>query len=129
MSDARPVIPDAAFGASQAQPLDAFMAHIEAIDLDALNTGLDGAQAMQAADARRREHVTALAARLLQPEFRPLVDALLDVSLRRPMLVPGLGRERLSFLERREGANILMWTLLCWAAEGRGERPPYREGL
>lgn len=129
MSDARPAIPDAAFGAAQAQSIDAYMAQIGAIDLDALNQTLDGVEAARAEAARQREQATALAARLLEPAFRPLLDALLDASLRRPMLVPGLGPERLAYLERREGANALMWMLLSWAAEGRGERPPYREGF
>lgn len=109
-----------------AAPVESFLAQTAHVDLDALLGGGFGAAATEAnAD---RQQVIALAARLAEAEFKPLLEWLLDASLRRPVHLPGFGPEATAYCALREGQNQIVWLLLQAIAEGRGELPPYREG-
>ena len=129
-----PAIP-ASFGARQAMPTDLLEKALSDIDLDKmveqLSGRLDGrgqtAFAEKAAEDRSR--VAALAAEFAGSDhFRPLFDWMLDITIRRPVSIWGLGDQRQEYVDRREGGNAVMWQFLAAVAEGRGEEPPAVEG-
>ncbi len=117
------------------QPAAGWVDRVEQIDLEAMMRQLSGrldpaGQSSFAADQRAaREQVCALAKALWEDEhYRPLVEWLLDITVRRPISVWGLGATKAEYVDRREGANSVVWQLLQAVAEGRGEHLPIREG-
>ncbi len=123
------------FDARAAMPLDAFEKAVGDVDLDTMLEQISGRlgtganSAFLADQAAMREQVAALAADFLaDPHYSPLVEWLLDITLRRPVVLSGMGDGRLEYADRREGANSVVWQLLQAAAEGRGDVPPAREG-
>lgn len=119
--------PRAAFGDAFAMPLDRFF---DALAGGGVSTMLNE---QDIEIARAKEQVAALAAKLVtDPEWRPLVEWLLDISLRRPTVTMHLAgnRDMRDFHSNfREGQNSIVFLLLREAAVGRKERPPTREGL
>lgn len=116
-------------------PVDRLRDSVAAIDLDAMlaslsgRVGADAQSAFVADQTAARQQVGALAALFLDdPRYRPLVDWLLDITLRRPVSVWGLGDAAREYVDRREGGNSVLWQLLIAAAEYRGETPPHMEG-
>jgi len=90
---------------------------------------LDGAAGVSRDLAAERAQIAALAARLIEPPMRPLLEWLCDMTLRRPIFLFGLREESLAYVASREGENRVVWQLLLAIAEGRGETPPPREGV
>lgn len=119
----------ATFGARAAMPFDGFLEQTLKVNLDTLIGGLDGNGGVARDLALEREQIARLAARLLDPEFRPLLEWLCDITLRRPLVLPGLNHEGLIYAARREGGNAVVWQLLQAIAQGRGEKMPPREGV
>lgn len=129
-----PAIP-ASFGSRQVMPTDVLEDAMKDIDLDAMLEQLSGRLdtrgrsdfvERQTAD---RAKIAALAAKFASDKrYRPLFDWMLDITLRRPVSIWGLGDDRYEYVERREGGNAVMWQLLAAVAEGRGEEPPVVEG-
>lgn len=117
-------------GARAAMPAASFLDAVSALDLDRMLgpvRGLDAAEPDAEALAER-EQVSAIAARLLEPDLRPLLEWLLDQTLRRPLFLAGYGPEAMAIAAGREGENRIVWRLLQAIAIGRGEVPPAREG-
>lgn len=130
----RPAVP-ASYGARQAMPAESFETALDRFDFDqmlrAMSGRLEGPDQdafveMAAAD---RAQVAALAARFWDdPDYAPLREWLLDMTLRRPISIWGLGEARTEYADRRSGANSVVWLLLQAVAEGRQELPPTTEG-
>lgn len=130
----RPAIPSA-LGTRQVLTADALEKSLARIDLDGMLAQFAGSEDGEAVDtfikeqAAEREQIAALAAAFASdPAYRPLYEWLLDITVRRPLVVWGLGANRLEYVDRREGANSVIWQLLAAVAEGRKEPPPTREG-
>jgi len=121
--------PRASYGPREAMPADGFLDSIGKFDLDKLGFHLEGAAGVALEMRREREQIAALAARMFAGEFRPVVEWLIDITLRRPVFMPGLGPDALTYVAHREGGNAVAWQLLQAIAEGRQEQPPAREGL
>jgi hypothetical protein len=115
--------------ARRAMPADDFLAQIGLMNLDG---HMDGREQAGGSYARHleteRAQIAALAARFYQSEFRPLLEWMLDASLRRPVFMPGLNAEGVAYCAHREGQNSIVWQLVQAIAEGRKETPPAREG-
>ncbi len=114
---------------------DVLEASLAEVDLDAMLRQLSGRldparqEAFVTAETAARAQVAELAKRLFDdPVYRPLVEWLLDITLRRPVSIWGLGEAGREYVDRREGANSVVWQLLQAVAEGREEPPPIREG-
>lgn len=129
-----PAIP-ASLGARQAVPTDLLERAVSDIDLDAMLEQLSGRldtsgrAAFVEQQTEERAKVARLAAEFASSKhYRPLFEWLLDITLRRPVSIWGLGEDRYEYVERREGGNAVMWQLLAAVAEGRGEEPPIVEG-
>ena len=85
---------------------------------------------MAAVLAARREQVAALAAAWADtPVGAAILEFLADISVRRPVFLPGLGQEAVAYVAHREGQNNLFWQLVQLIAIGRSETPPAREGM
>lgn len=123
-----PAIP-ARYGAREAQPLEGFLESTQKIALDDLLERLEGTSGVAHDLKRSREQVSAIARKLLDPELRPLLEWLCDISVRRPMILPGLGAEGPLYCALREGQNQIVFQLLAAIAEGREEAGPRREGM
>lgn len=124
-----PAIPPR-YGARQAMPLQGFLEQTEGVDLDAILGRLEGTPAVTNELALERERVASLAAAWADtPSGQAILDYLADVSVRRPVFLPGLGPEALSYAAHREGQNNLFWQLVQLIALGREEDPPAREGM
>lgn len=121
--------PAASFGPRQAQPLDDFLSRVSSMSLDSMLGRLDGAAGVSRDLAAERAQIAALAARLLSPDMRPLLEWLCDMTLRRPIFLFGLREDALAWAASREGENRVVWQLLLAIAEGRAEAPPPREGV
>jgi hypothetical protein len=122
-----PAIP-ARYGMRETMPLESFLDRTAKIDLDDLAEQLEGTPAVAKELSRSREQVAALAAKLMDSEYRPVVEWLIDISLRRPTFMPGLGHEGQLYAAYREGGNAVVWQLIQAIAQGREEMPPQREG-
>lgn len=125
-----PAIP-ASFGARQAVPTDLLENALRDIDIDAMLEQLSGRLdtrgrsdfVEQQSEARAR--IAALAAEFAaSTHYKPLWEWMLDITLRRPVSIWGLGDDRFEYVERREGGNAVMWQIIAAVAEGRGEMPP-----
>lgn len=129
-----PAIP-ASLGARQAVPTDLLEQALSDIDIDAMLEQLSGRLDTRGRSdfvehqAEERARIARLAADFASSaHYRPLFEWLLDITLRRPISVWGLGDDRYEYVDRREGGNAVMWQLLAAVAEGRGEEPPSVEG-
>jgi hypothetical protein len=120
----------ARFGDRAAMPAKGFLENTERIQIDALQESYEKAQGLALHLRRSREQVLAIAPKLLEPELAPLLEWILDITLRRPNFLPlGAGAEQIAIhAAYREGANGLAWQLLQAIAEGREEVLPHREG-
>lgn len=61
-----------------------------------------------------------------------MLEWLFDQTLRKPVYVGGLGHDAMQAYGEgrfREGKNAIVHLLLVAIATGRGEQPPYREGM
>ncbi|MCW2317471.1 hypothetical protein M2322_003030 [Rhodoblastus acidophilus] len=124
-----PAIPPR-YGARQAMPLQGFLDQTEGVDLDAILGKLEGTPAVSNELALERERVAKLAAAwAATPEGAAILEFLADVSVRRPVFLPGLGAEAVAYVAHREGQNNLFWQLVQLIAIGRDETPPAREGM
>lgn len=129
----RPAVP-ATHDLRRVMPPDQFLTAVDGIDFDAMMDLMSGRRTDPAAlfaseDAAERLRVARAAARLWADEtYRPLIEWLLDTTLRRPISIWGLGEAKSEYIDRREGANSVVWQLLRMVAEGRNEEPPTREG-
>ncbi len=126
MTEVKPAI-----GAREAMPAEAFLAAIPQFDLAAAIEGKfrDLLPAAARDEMATQGQIAVIAARLLEPDLRPLLEWLLDQTLRRPLFLPGLGPDALVFAAHREGQNAVVWKLLQTIAMGRDETPPAREGV
>lgn len=129
-----PAIP-ASLGARQAVPTDLIEGALADINLDAMLEQLSGRLDTRGrADfverqTEERAKIARLAAEFAgSKHYRPLFEWFLDITLRRPVSVWGLGDDRYEYVDRREGGNAVMWQFLAAVAEGRGEEPPSVEG-
>ena len=125
----------ATLGARAAMPKDLLERAVEGINIEDLLRSMSGrldtpgqdAFAKEAA-ADRAQIAAQAAAFAADPRYAALFEWLLDITLRRPMVLWGLGDSRLEYADRREGANSVVWQLLQAVAEGRSEQHPIREG-
>lgn len=129
----RPAVP-ASLGAREVMTADSLEASLKAIDLDAILTDVAGSTDPAAIkrfieeSAAARAQIVHLAARFAADEtYRPLFEWILDRTLRRPVILSGLGPVKTEYADRREGANGFVWELVTAIAEGREELPPLRE--
>lgn len=126
-----PSIP-ASYGPRQAQPLDALMRDARDV-VDGIFGKVNSKDLPIGAQIaiERRARVTALAARILGgDEGRELLEAMADASVRRPhtIIAPGISTEFAAlYAAKREGQDEMLYLLLSWIAEGRGEAAPTRE--
>jgi hypothetical protein len=124
-----PAIPPR-YGARQAMPIKGFLDATEAVSLDAITDQLEGTPAVANELALERASVAAMAAAWADtPEGAAILEYLADISVRRPVFLPGLGPEAVSYAAHREGQNNLFWQLVQLIAIGRKEPPPQREGM
>lgn len=117
------------FGAREILPAENYVA--DAWKALEITGGPPSAIAKAYDEAKRAQYHRAVVAanRLISdPELRPLIEYLTDMTLRRPVAL-GLTREDWLLAQRREGANGVVWTLYQLIAEARGQMPPPREGL
>jgi hypothetical protein len=117
------------YGGREAMPVKGFLDRTEDVLLDELLEKLEGTPGVAHELKRSREQITAIARKLLEPELLPLLEWLCDISLRRPMVLPGLGQEATLYCALREGQNQIVFQLLQAIAEGREETGPRREGM
>lgn len=125
------------FDARAAMPAGDFLDQVNRISIDDLMAsretgqpaGSDKNAGVASELAARREQVALLAADLIvDPKYAPLVEWMLDISLRRVRFTPGMTMEGAAlFAAYREGLDNMMWQFLAAVAAGRGEPPPYRE--
>lgn len=125
---AGPAIPPR-YGAREAMPIEGFLESTAKISLDDMLERLEGTPGVALDLQRSREQIAAIACKLLEPELLPLLEWLCDISLRRPMVLPGLGAEGQLYCALREGQNQIVFQLLQAIAEGREEAGPHREGM
>lgn len=121
------------FGPREAQPLDSMIPDARSIakglfeEVDPKDLPAGARLAIEKQKATQEA-----AARLFtnNADFRLVLEALCDVTVRRPQLVimPGVTTEFAAlYSAKREGQNELLYLLLAWIAEGRGEQSPRRE--
>lgn len=129
-----PAIP-ASLGRREVMQRDVLARAVEGIDLEEMLAQMSGRLDTRGQNTfveqqtAARQQVAALAAEFASSErFRPLFEWLLDITVRRPVSIWGLGDDRCEYVDRREGANSVIWQLLQAVAEGRGEVPPPMEG-
>lgn len=129
----RPAVPQAYFGARDAQPMGSYMDGAKQLVEDLfgkINTKDMPAFAQAAIEQTAR--IRAIAATLFStPEGEELLEALCDVTLRRPTFITQSGMppdQVLALGQFREGMGATVFLLLAWIAEGRGEQQPQREG-
>jgi hypothetical protein len=129
----RPAVP-ASLGAREVMTADSLEASLRDVDFDAVMESLSGrlgagkTNEWIAEQTRNREQIAVLAAHFAaDPKYRPLFEWLLDITLRRPVSIAGMGEHALEYVNRREGANSVVWQLLQAVAEGREEQAPIRE--
>lgn len=130
MSDT-PFVPPS-FGPRQAQPLERALPDARAIvrglfaEVDPQDLPIAARLALEKQKATQQA-----AARLFaDPDFRTVLESLCDVTVRRPVTVvtPGVSAEFAAlYAAKREGQNEIVYLLLAWIAEGRGEAAPTRE--
>lgn len=128
-----PAIPANYFGARDAQPLGGYMDGAKQLveDLFGKISTKDLPTFAQAAIEQTKE-VRAIAARKFgDAEGEMLLEALCDITLRRPTFITQSGMpsdQVLALGQFREGMSAMVFILLAWIAEGRGEQQPQREG-
>lgn len=127
MSDG-PAIP-ARDNARSAMPTEGFLDRVSEMSIDKLMERLEGTPRVAIQLKNERANISALASKLATGDMRPLLEWLLDMTLRRPMIMPGLGLEGQFYCALREGQNQVVWQILQAVADGRGEVPPSREGM
>ena len=133
MSNDRPAVSPARFGAREAQPLDRIMGDARSVMEGLFDTSSRDNLPIEARiEQKRLERVRAIAARKFgDAEGAELLEALCDVTVRRPvmMVLPGVKLEDAAlYASKREGQNDTIYLLLAWIAAGRSEQPPQREG-
>lgn len=121
------------FGARDAQPLESYMGGAKKLVEDLfgkINTG--DMPAFAQASIEQTERLRAIAARIFgTAEGEELLEALCDITLRRPTFITQSGMppdQVLALGQFREGMGAMVFILLAWIAEGRGEQQPQREG-
>lgn len=109
-------------------PLEGMLDRATAFDLDGGMALADEALAQARSTQADRDQITALAGQLAK-DFRPLLEWLCDITLRRPVFLPTLGPDALAFVAHREGQNLIVWELLRAVAEGQAEPLQPRPGF
>lgn len=121
------------FNARDAQPVDNFMGSAKDI-LHGLFGDADKKDlpAFAQAAIENTTRIREIAARKFgDADGEELLEALCDVTLRRPMFITQAGMptdQVLALGQFREGMSAMVFLLLAWIAEGRSEQPPQREG-
>lgn len=121
-------LPPAGMGPREILPAESYASN--AWDVLKLTPGeLDEmAKAFEQAAIDQRQAAVRAALRLLEdPDLRPLLEFLTDITLRRPTVL-GLTKEARLLAHEREGANRVVWLIYQMIAQARGQMPPYREG-
>lgn len=121
------------FGARDAQPLDSFSGGAKQLVEDLFGKINKGDMPVFAqAAVEQTERIRAIAARKFgDAEGEELLEALCDITLRRPTFITQSGMppdQVLALGQFREGMGAMVFILLAWIAEGRGEQQPQREG-
>lgn len=121
------------FGPRDAQPLDSFSGGAKQLAEDLFGKVNKGDMpAFAQAAIEQTERVRAIAARKFgDDEGEELLEALCDITLRRPTFITQSGmpsEQVLALGQFREGMSAMVFILLAWIAEGRGEQQPQREG-
>lgn len=119
----------AIFGARRAMPVEDILDRASSPSLDEMLRRVGGIGPLEQEVVRDREQVAALAATLLEPGMRPLIEWLCDITLRKPIFMPNLGPEGVAYCAWREGQNQIVYQLLRAAAEGRSQTIEPRDGM
>jgi hypothetical protein len=122
------------FGARDAQPLDNYADNAKSVleGLFGKTSASDLPPFAQAAIENTRRVRALAAAKFGDADGEELLEALCDVTLRRPIFLTQAGMpsdQVLALGQFREGMAATVFLLLAWIAEGRSEQPPQREAL
>lgn len=116
------------FGPREIMPADSFAASPwDALKIDDAKPDEIGKAYHDMVVADRAAAVRAAERLIADPELRPLLEALTDITLRRPTVL-GYGPHAMELAREREGANRIVWLIYQMIAEARGQMPPPREG-
>lgn len=121
------------FGARDAQSLDGFAGSARDVleGLFGKTSSKDLPPFAQAAIENTKRIRSLAAAKFGDADGEELLEALCDVTLRRPTFITQAGMpsdQVLALGQFREGMAATVFLLLAWIAEGRSEQPPQREG-